>query len=295
MPELPEVETIRLQLQKYLVGHTITDVNVRLAKQITGEVQSVIGAKVQAVRRFGKGLVIDLDNDYSIAIHVKMTGQLIYRSRQQASSLSPKVGKLPGKATHVVFRLKTKSDKRKVKSEKGKVEESEAFLYYNDVRQFGWIKIVKTDEVMNLQFFKTLGSEFLKDLKLDKFQSILRFTKAPVKSLIMDQSRMAGVGNIYANDALYVAKIHPRRPANSLTDIEVKTLFKAIEDVLKKGIKAGGSSEWSYVDALGQEGNYQKQFLVYGKAGKKCLRCGSTIEKIALGGRGTFFCTKCQV
>ncbi len=284
MPELPEVETIRIQLNKYLVGHVIEDVEVRLPKQISGEVQSVIGAKVQRVRRYGKGLIIDLDNDYSLAIHIKMTGQLIYRNVSrvarvpQVSQMSPKVGELPGKATHVIFKL-----------------DREAVLYYNDQRQFGWIKIVKTEDVFKLPFFKTLGPEFLKDLEFKKFQEILKSKKTPIKPLIMDQACMAGVGNIYANDALYVAKINPRRPANSLTDIEMKDLFNAVEEVLKKGIKAGGSSEWAYVNALGEEGSYQKIFLVYGKVGKKCERCGTIIQRITLGGRGTFFCPVCQI
>ncbi len=298
MPELPEVETIRIQLKQYLVGHVIEDVEVRLPKQISGEVQRVIGAKVQGVRRFGKGLVIDLDNSYSLTIHIKMTGQLVYRGPDlpKTTKLSQKVGGLPGKATHVIFKLKSQKLNLKNTDKKSKVlNTQDAYLYYNDVRQFGWIKIVKTEDVFKLQFFKTLGPEFLRDLELKKFQEILKSKKTSIKPLVMDQAYMAGVGNIYANDALYVAKIHPRRPANSLTEKESKDLFAAIEEVLKKGIKAGGSSEWAYVNALGEEGNYQKTFLVYGKVGKKCERCGTIIEKITLGGRGTFFCPACQI
>jgi formamidopyrimidine-DNA glycosylase len=284
MPELPEVETIRRQLNEYLVGHVIEDVEVRLAKQISGDISRVRESKIQRVRRFGKGLVIDLDNDYSIAIHIKMTGQLIYKASEsqsgKESKMSKKVGELPGKATHVIFKLK--------------VGEQKAYLYYNDTRQFGWIKIVKTDDVGELPFFKSLGPEALKDLTFEKFTEILKSTKGPVKPLLMEQSKMAGVGNIYANDALYRAKIHPKRSANSLTKEESKRLFDSLEEVLKKGLEAGGSSEWAYVDALGQEGSYQKIFLVYGQVGKPCLRCGTKIEKITLGGRGTFFCPECQ-
>jgi formamidopyrimidine-DNA glycosylase len=110
----------------------------------------------------------------------------------------------------------------------------------------------------------------------------------------MDQKRIAGIGNIYANDALFLAKIHPARPARTLTDTEIQALFQAIETVLQKGLEVGGASEWQYVNALGQTGNYQNFFQVYGKVGKPCPVCETKIEKITLGGRGTFYCPKCQ-
>lgn len=288
MPELPEVETIRLGLQKYLVGHTIKDVEVRLAKMVQGEVQKVKGAKVEGVRRFGKGLVIDLDNGYSIAVHIKLTGQLIYR-RSRVARVSPirqaqgkqvsreKVGTIPNKWTHVIFKL-----------DRG------ANLYYNDLRQFGWIKIVKTDEVGNLPFFKELGPEFFKDLNLEKFMKIVSSSKTSIKPLLMDQKKIGGVGNIYANDALNVAKIDPRRKASSLSKDEKIRLFHAVEKVLKKGLEAGGASELSYVNVLGQEGGYQNHFVAYGREGKPCKNCKTLLKKIKLGGRGTYFCDKCQ-
>lgn len=280
MPELPEVETIRLGLQKYLVGHTIEDIDVRLPKMVSGEMQRCIGSEVQSIRRFGKALVIDLDNDYSIAIHVKMTGQLIYQGAkvQKGTKVSEKVGKtLPNNATHVIFNL-----------------DNNAILYYNDIRQLGWIKIVKTDEVSSLPFFKDLGPEPLSNLTIKQFNNIVKSAKSPIKPLLMDQKKIAGVGNIYANEALYLAKIHPKRTALSLSDDEIKKLFSAIEKVLKLGLERGGSSEWQYVNALGEEGSYQKIFKIYGQVGKACKNCGTKIEKITLGGRGTFFCPACQ-
>lgn len=275
MPELPEVETIRMGLQKYLVGHTIESVDVRLKKMVSGETKDIVGVKVIDVRRFGKGLVIDFNNKNSIAIHVKMTGQLIYQGKKE-TKVSDKVGgALPNKSTHVIFHLN-----------KG------ATLYYNDIRQFGWIKIIKTDDLNKLPFFKELGPEFFKDLDLPKFEKIISSAKKPIKPLLMEQKIMSGVGNIYANDALFDAGIDPRRPASSLSEEEIKKLFASIEKVLKKGLEVGGSSEWQYVNALGQEGGYQKIFMVYNK--KKCQRCGGEITKIKLGGRGTYFCPKCQ-
>jgi formamidopyrimidine-DNA glycosylase len=269
MPELPEVETIKLGLQKHVVGRKIIGVDVLFPKILSGDLNNVIGATVKDIRRFGKGLVVDLDNNFSIAVHVKMTGQLVY-------------GKFPvvfPKHTHVVFRLN---------------DAGEAYLYYNDVRRFGWIKILKTEDVAELPFFKSLGLEPLKNLTGDKFRIVLRGNRMPIKSLIMDQQKIAGIGNIYACDALYMAGIHPERPALSLTDAEASGLFVAIEDVLRKSIAVGGASASNYVNALGEKGSYQDHFLVYKKEGEVCRNCSSLILRIKTGGRSTFFCPECQ-
>lgn len=280
VPELPEVETIRLGLQKYLVGHKIVDVEVKLKKMLHGEVRNIIGARVTDVRRFGKGLVIDLDNGYSIASHIKLTGQFIYRDgKTRGEEVSEqKVGTVPNKWTHVIFRL-----------DKG------AVLYYNDLRQFGWIKIVKTDEVKSLPFFKELGPEFLSNLTIQQFSNIVSKSNSPIKSLLIDQKKMSGVGNIYANDALFYAKIDPRRKAKTLTDVQIKKLYDAILHVLKEGLKYGGATELNFVNALGQEGKYQDHFLVYGREGKPCRVCNTPIKKFKLAGRGTYMCSHCQI
>jgi len=275
MPELPEVETIRLGLAKYLVGHVIEDVEVRLPKIITGDTKQVTGACVIGVRRFGKGLVIDLSNNYSIAVHVKMTGQLIYQGKKRSEVSKEKVGSVPNSFTHFIFHLN-----------KG------AKLYYNDMRQFGWIKIVESSKLKMQSFFKNLGPEPFKDLTIEIFSQILKKNKTAIKPLLMDQTKISGVGNIYANDALFLAKINPKRSAQSLSEKETKTLFDALLKVLQKGIDAGGASEWHYVNVLGQTGKYQNFFLVYNK--KTCKNCKGKITKIKLGGRGTYFCQNCQ-
>lgn len=282
MPELPEVETIKLGLQKYLVGHTIVAVDVKLPKMVTGDTKHILGAKITAVERFGKGLVIELSNDFCIAIHIKLTGQLIFADKKQEAPKEIKVIKdmhstLPNKWTHVIFHL-----------DKG------ALLYYNDFRQFGWIKILKKEDIKSLEFFRDLGPEFFKDLTLEKFTKILSSSNSPVKVVIMDQKRMSGVGNIYANDGLNVARIDPRRKAKTLSKEETTVLFHAIEKVLKKGIETGGASELSYVNALGLEGSYQDHFVAYGREGKPCKNCGAPLKKIKLGSRGTYFCEQCQ-
>lgn len=291
MPELPEVETIRLGLQRYIVGKTIEDVEVRLPKMLTGIPKDIVGAKVVDVRRFGKGLVIDLDNDYSIAIHIKLTGQLIYRGPEvsKVSNVSKEKigGELPNKWTHVIFKLKSQKSNLKSTSQISK-------LYYNDLRQFGWIRIVQSSKLKDQSFFKDLGPEFFKDLDFGKFKNIVSKSNLAIKVLIMDQKKMSGVGNIYANDGLFEAAIDPRRKAKTLEQEEIKRLYNSILKVLKKGLESGGASELSYVNVLGQDGRYQKHFLVYAREKEPCRVCKTPIKKIKLSGRGTYFCPKCQ-
>jgi formamidopyrimidine-DNA glycosylase len=282
MPELPEVESIRIQLEKYLVGHRIEDVKIRYGKKFEGDLKDIVGTKVKKVRRFGKVLSIDLDNGFSILVHVKLTGQLIYRGPNlpKPHKLSKKVtGDVPGKHTHVIFNL----------DKKGK-------LYFNDVRKFGWIRITQSSKLKtNNDFIKNLGPEPFKDLTLDKFATIAQSTGRSIKTLLMDQSKISGVGNIYANDALWLAEINPKRPSSSLSTSEIRNLFNAIEEVLKEGLKRGGASELAFVTPDGKEGTYQEQFLAYGKEGEICPRCAEgKFKKVKLSGRGTFFCPVCQ-
>lgn len=288
MPELPEVESIKLQLQKFIVGHTIEDVEVKNARLFSGDTKDLIGASVKDVRRFAKVLSIDLSNGFSIVIHIKLTGQLLYRgpNLHNPPSLSKKVlGGIPGTHTHVIFHLN-----------------NDGTLYYNDVRRFGWLKVVKTDEIENIDFVKKLGPEPFgkKDgkpelLTIEKFSEMIKKGNRPIKVLIMDQAKMGGVGNIYANDALWKAKISPKRKAKELTDIDIKNLYDAIHDVLREGMKYGGSSELAYVTPDGNEGEYQRHTLAYGHDGVKCTRCNKGMfEKYFLGGRGTYECPICQ-
>jgi formamidopyrimidine-DNA glycosylase len=283
MPELPEVETIRRGLEKYIVGKTIAGVEVRLTKQFTGEAHELVGTKIEAIRRFGKGLVIDLSNGYSITAHVKMTGQFVYLG-EETKNLHPTLGiprELPNKHTHIIFTLHNKDGE-------------ESMLFYNDIRQFGWLKVVRTSEVKNQPFFKSLGPEPFSDLTLPLFKKIVILSSMPIKPLLMDQAKISGIGNIYANDALYASGIDPRRRSNTLTQAEVECLFTAILEVLEKGLQHGGASETNYIQVDGGKGEYQNHFLVYGKSGEKCVRCGSTIERIRQGGRSTFLCPACQ-
>jgi formamidopyrimidine-DNA glycosylase len=289
MPELPEVEAVRLQLAKFVVGSRIGEIEILTPKYEVGmDKKKVVGARVVNVRRFGKILSIDLSNGFSIIIHLKLTGQLIYRgpNLKNPPPLSSRVAEgLPGKYTHIIFKL-----------DRG------GALYFNDLRQFGWMKIVQSSELkFQSDFLTKLGYEPpvvldspLPVLTLEEFGKILAGTKRAIKIVLMDQTKIAGVGNIYANDALWLAEINPLRPANRLTSKEVELLFKSIIKVLKNGIKMGGSSENTFVVPDGSEGKYQNFTLVYGREGLPCKRCGEKIRKISLGGRGTYFCPNCQ-
>lgn len=281
MPELPEVETIRGQLEKFLVGHTILDVKINQPKIFTGNVKDVVGAKIKGVRRFAKVLCIDLSNRNSITAHIKLTGQFVYRgpNLKKPIDLSKKiVGGVPGPHTHVIFTL-----------DRG------GFLYYNDIRRFGWIRILKTTDVTTSGFVGKLGPEPFSGLTLEIFKEALSKSKRPIKVVIMDQQKIGGVGNIYATDALWLSKINPRKAANTLNSDQKKDLYDAILKVLKKGIEMGGASELAYVTPDGGEGSYQKHFLAYGKEGTLCPRCKKEkFVKYFLGGRGTYVCPNCQ-
>lgn len=281
MPELPEVESIRKQLNKFLTGHKIQSVEVKNRKIFQGDEKQIVGAKFLKARRFGKVTVLDLNNKKSLMIHVKMTGQLLYRGPNlpDAPPLSKKVtGGAPGPHTHVVFDL-----------DRG------AALYFNDQRRFGWIKIVSTSEVEKTGLVGKMGPEPFAGLTFEKFQTAVAKTRRPIKVVLMDQEKIGGVGNIYANDALFLSKISPKKHANALEEKEQKKLYDAIHTVLKKGMEYGGSSENSFVTPDGGEGEYQRHTLVYGRQGQVCTHCKKhKIIKNMLGGRGTYYCPSCQ-
>ncbi len=279
MPELPEVESIRLQLENFLVGHKIESIKVINTKIFTGEAGKVVGSSFVSVSRLGKVISMNLDNDYSLVAHVKMTGQFLYkgpRLRPDSKLSSKVVGGLGGPHTHVIFNL-----------------DQDAKLYYNDVRRFGWIKVLTTSESLSTGLAGKMGPEPFLNLDKEYFKKNLLKTRRPIKVLLMDQEFIAGVGNIYANDALWLTKLNPKTPSNLVGD-KADLLYESIHSVLKNGMKYGGSSENSFVTPDGGEGSYQRHTLVYGKNGTKCANCGTLIEKFMLGGRGTFYCPSCQ-
>lgn len=287
MPELPEVETLKVGLQKYVVGKKIEGVVVVDSKLLTGDTKNIIGAKILDVKRYAKGIVLELDNSYCIAFHIKLTGQLIFRDEttKDLEVLKPTPSKVPNKFTRVDIVLSSNSH-----------------LYFQEVRGFAWMKIMPLKDLKTLPFFKTLGPEPFPSpgsdtpkLTLPLFELIVSGSNLPIKVLLMEQTKIGGVGNIYANDACFEARMDPRRRAKSLNTDEISTLFDALLKVLEKGMKYRGSSELNFVDVLGQKGEYQNHFLVYGRKNKACTReDGGVVQKVYLGGRGTFFCSVCQ-
>ena len=291
MPELPEVETIKLQLNKFLKGHTFKKIEVKNQKIFSGDIKNIEGAKFIGVRRFAKVTSIDLSNGFSILTHVKLTGQYVYRGSnlKNPGVLSKKVsGGLGGPHTHVIFHLDNPKGLRSKDQKSG-------MLYFNDIRRFGWIRVVKTNEVENEPFIKKLGPEPFGGLTLEKFTQALSKSGRPIKVVLMDQEKIGGIGNIYANDALWLSAVNPKRKANLLSGAEIKSLYKSIHTVLLAGLKHGGASELAFVTPDGGEGDYQNHTLVFNHTGELCGRCKKAkIEKYFLGGRGTYFCPICQ-
>lgn len=280
MPELPEVETIRIQLNQVLKGLRIAGVEVLKAKSFQGDKREIIGKKIVGVERRAKIILIQLSGDYCLAIHLKLTGQLIYKkSKIQVKSQKAgpyEIGTLPNKYTRVIINFTDGSK-----------------LYFNDLRIFGWVKVVN-----RLPELEKLGPEANdeKTFSLVYFKQILSRSKKPVKLVIMDQEKLAGVGNIYANEALFIAGIDPRRPANSLTMGDIKILRYSILRILRDAIKHKGTSDTdeAYRQISGEKGNFQNFLQVYGRAGQKCPKCSGVIKRIKIGGRGTFYCPACQ-
>jgi len=266
MPELPEAETIKRDLEKTVIGKKIAEVIVHNPKVIRAPAAKVFakeaaGASITGVLRKGKAIILKLSPDQDLVIQLGMTGQLIYPGN--------------GKTSRVSFRL---SD--------GK------FLDYNDQRMFGGLSLLSHHE--ELEYIKNLGPEPF-DLKSEDFKKLLAGKKTKIKVLLMDQQFISGVGNIYANEALFRAGIHPERPANSLSDREKEKLFAEIKDSLNEAIRYKGSSVDNYVRLSGEKGGYVPHLKIYGRDKQPCLNCKTAIKKITLGGRGTYFCPKCQL
>ncbi len=320
MPELPEVETVRRGLAALLPDRKIV-----AARQIDSPKsfpnsdadvrEFMIGAKVVAARRRAKVLLIDLSSDYTLVIHLKMTGQLVFigdtggpavTSRQtsfrgrgdsaeftstQSGGVDPSlrfgaghpndslIGELPDKSTRVVIDF-----------------EDGSHLYFNDQRKFGWVKLMPSLEVPNIDFMKKVGpepleAEFTAEEFMERFK---RRANTNIKAALLDQTVVAGVGNIYADESLWGAKIDPRRLVKTISNTEFELLYTELRDVMNLAIEKGGSTDKNYVNAEGKRGSYMDFARVFRREGKKCPRCGNEIIKIRHAGRGTHLCEVCQ-
>ncbi len=281
MPELPEVETIRRGLAKFIMHQTVVKIEVLCAKSFQGDIAKVEGNHVVALRRFGKALIIDLDNHVSLMIHLRMTGQLIYDGKERYAAGHPSenfVANLPNKQTRVVIIL------------------NNGILFFNDQRKFGFIKVIPTDQVQNDSFIKKLAPEPW-DLTTEEFYARLqKHSKSCIKATILDQSVICGLGNIYADESLFAAGIHPERKSGSLTTDEAAALLESARKVMDDSINSGGSTMATYVKADGTRGDYLEKFAqVFRKEGQPCPKCGRKIAKIRVAGRGTHICAHCQL
>jgi formamidopyrimidine-DNA glycosylase len=288
MPELPEVETVRAGLLRLLPGRVVARETHDWPKGFPNAPEDVrqflIGAAVTEVRRRAKVLIIDFSSAYSLVIHLKMTGQLVFRGKDvRFGAGHPNhslVGELPDKSTRVTFEFTDGSQ-----------------LFFNDQRKFGWVRLLPTVEVEQLDFFKKVGPEPLgADFTARDFAVRLqRRQKSGIKTVLLDQTVVAGIGNIYADESLWAAKIHPETPVNRVSAAKTRALYEGLVAVLRTSIEKGGSTDRNYVDAEGKRGSYLTFANVFRRQGQACPRCGATIVKLRVAGRGTHICPHCQV
>ncbi|MDB5163278.1 MAG: mutM [Candidatus Saccharibacteria bacterium] len=286
MPELPEVETVRRGLSQLIIGKVVSgevhDTEKGFPNAAHDVQQFLIGASVTEVRRRAKVLMIDLSTDYSLLIHLKMTGQLVFVGETRFGAGHPNdslVNELPDKSTRVTLTF-----------------EDGTKLFFNDQRKFGWMRLMPTIEIPNISFMQKVGPEPLSaDFTAKDFiQRLARRPKTNIKAALLDQSVVAGIGNIYADESLWGAKIHPTRLVSSLTEAEMTLLYTEVRAVMNLSVEKGGSSNSTYVNAEGKKGSYMDFARVFRREGLACPRCGATIEKLRVAGRGTHICPVCQ-
>lgn len=269
MPELPEVETVKNQIAPYIIGRCISDITLPwdgIVKDPSPEefVKRTAGQKILDISRQGKYLIVGLSSGEKLIIHLKMTGSLILDDNTAE----------PPKYTRAIIHL-----------------DSGKNIFFRDPRKFGVLKLVEDTREIESK----LGPEPLEEgFTLKIFTERMKNRTAPVKALLLDQKFMAGVGNMYADEALFAAKIDPRRASNTLTKPEIKRLFEAVREALREGIKYGGASIITYYHPDGSQGTAQQHFNVAHGQKKSCPVCGNPIERVVVGGRGTYYCPKCQ-
>ena len=277
MPELPEVETIRRQLDKLLAGKKISQVQVSLPKMVKLPLDKfkeiVIGAKINCVARRAKILIFELSGGWSILVHLKLSGRLIFRKKGEA------LKEQDTKWNHLIYYFSDGSR-----------------LFHNDLRQFGYVKLVETEKLAEFFVKEKFGPEPLdKDFSLDDFSALLiRRPKIKIKQFLMDPQNIAGIGNIYSDEILFFAGIHPLRRVGDLKVAEIKKIFEGIKKILPEATKLRGSSDSDYLDARGQEGEYVPRLKVYGREGQKCKKCSGIVQRLKINGRSAHFCAICQ-
>jgi formamidopyrimidine-DNA glycosylase len=287
MPELPEVETVRIGLQQLLPGRVFKSAMHDTPKSFPNSGADVnaflVGASVTAVKRRAKVLLVELSSNYSLVIHLKMTGQMVFVSADTRFGAGHPndslVHQLPDKSTRVELSFTDGSK-----------------LFFNDQRKFGWVRLMPTAEVPNIDFMQKVGPEPL-DASFTAEAFAARFARrknTTIKAALLDQTVVAGVGNIYADESLWGAKIHPSTLVRDVSQAQFSRLFTELQYVLNLSIQKGGSSNHTYVNAEGKKGSYMNFARVFRREGQACPRCGTIIEKTKVAGRGTHICPHCQ-
>lgn len=286
MPELPEVETVRIGLQRLLPGRVVQTVSFDWPKGFPNTQADIdeflAGAAVTQVRRRAKVLLIELASGYTLVTHLKMTGQLVFRGDEAFGAGHPNdslIGELPDKSTRVTLGFADGST-----------------LFFNDQRKFGWMKLMPTVEVPNIDFMKKVGPEPLGDdfTPAVLYERLQRRKNSNIKAALLDQTVLAGVGNIYADESLWGAKIHPATLVKKLSKAQIALLHQELQFVLRLAIEKGGSTAHTYVNAEGKKGSYMHFARVFRREQQPCPRCGATIIKTRVAGRGTHTCPQCQ-
>ena len=273
MPELPEVENVVLGLKKLIKNYIINSVVVKEDNIIAypdseSFSQQIKDKEIIDIFRRGKYLLFKLSQGKTMVIHLRMTGKLLVKPSSEPIQ----------KHTHVIFKLNNNMD-----------------LRFNNVRKFGRVYLIDSDERENAGGLADLGPEPLSDnFTFDKFKNLFEGRTGRIKPLLLNQRFIAGLGNIYTDEALFRSRIHPLRKADTLTEDELKDLYNAIREVLKLGIKYNGTSFSDYVNALGEKGSFQAELLVYQREGENCPNCKTEIVRKKVGGRSSFYCPKCQ-
>lgn len=275
MPELPEVETVVKGLRPLITGKIITEVEIREENMIAHPkndikafTKDLIGSKIEGVKRRGKYIIIELNNYKDLIIHLRMTGKLLVKE----------VKDFRDKHTHVIFSL---NDGQEIR--------------FNNIRKFGRVYLIDRDQPEQAGGLAELGPEPLNDnLSVDDFKKLFKKRRALMKSLLLNQKFIAGIGNIYADEILFRAAILPDRTADELSESEKENIYHNMREILNKGIIYGGTSFSDYVNAFGEKGSFQEELRVHQREGEKCYQCGTKIKKIKISGRSTYFCPQCQ-
>ena len=297
MPELPEVESLRRSLKPYIIGKTIDSITVSKPKLVSGsgtvrqpsehkkqefETQP-IGATITDITRIAKNLIIHLSNGQIILVHLKMTGQLVYQDEKQNKVLGGhpiqvSESQLPNQHSHIIFKL------------------NQGTLFYNDVRMFGYVLLYPNlDTVYKLGHFDKIGLDpFDSNFTPEYLYKNLKTKKSKLKTVLLDQSIVTGLGNIYADEVCFRAGVLPTKITNTLSQKDSDQLYQAIVYIIPKAVEMGGSSIANYIMADGSRGTYAREHKVYGKAGKLCVECGQVLQKTIINSRTTVFCQFCQ-